>query len=172
VIGVGLTTGDHADTGTAEAELERLAREAATGHPEAVAKLLNAINPLLVRYCRARLGRRGAGSFREADELAQEASRAVLAAAPGPPGVPFLRLVHDIAAGTLADLPAPEAAEIDPASDLLDLVHALPPLDREIVVLRVGSGLSTVDTATMLGLSPGEVKVVQHQALARLRALM
>ena len=41
---MGLTTGDHADTGTAEAELERLAREAATGHPEAVAKLLKILH--------------------------------------------------------------------------------------------------------------------------------
>jgi RNA polymerase sigma-70 factor (ECF subfamily) len=170
VIAVGLTTGDHAAADPAE--LERLALDAAAGHPESTTRLLNAICPLLVRYCRARLGRRGSRSFREADEIAQEVGRAVLAAMPGPPDVPFLRLVHEIASSAVEDLPAPEAAEIDPRSDLLDLVHALPALDREIVVLRVGSGLSTMDTATILGLSPGEVKVVQHQALARLRALI
>jgi DNA-directed RNA polymerase specialized sigma24 family protein len=38
-------------------------------------------------------------------------------------------------------------------------------------LLRVAGGLSAEDTGYVLGMSPGAVRVAQHRALVRLRAL-
>jgi len=150
-----------------ETELDRLAHHAATGDPHMVAKLLAVLGPLLVRYCRARLGRRGA-SFQHADDVAQEVSYAVLAAVPAYREGPFLRIVHEITAKVVDELPAPERD----GGELSGLLPSLPTLDRDIVVLRVATGLSTSDTAAVLGLSDAEVRMAQHRALSRLRSLL
>ncbi|NEE31628.1 hypothetical protein G3M53_40070, partial [Streptomyces sp. SID7982] len=42
---------------------------------------------------------------------------------------------------------------------------------RELLVLRVAVGLTAEETGRMLGMSPGAVRVAQHRALSRLRAL-
>jgi len=42
---------------------------------------------------------------------------------------------------------------------------------RELVILRVVTGLSAEETGNVLGMSAGAVRVAQHRALARLRAL-
>ncbi|GAA4661050.1 MULTISPECIES: sigma factor-like helix-turn-helix DNA-binding protein [Amycolatopsis] len=149
--------------------LDRLARGAATGEPERVGELLAAVGPLLVRYCRARLGRRG-DSYRLADEVAAEAGRAVLTAVPGYTGGPFLRLLYRVLVRTVDDL-AP-GGKPDVADDLVGLLPVLPPLDRDIMLLRVATGLSATDTALVLGLTTGQVRVAQHRALTRLRALL
>ncbi len=153
----------------AESRLDRIARDAATGDPELVARLLAEIAPLLVRYCRARLGRRGT-SYREADEVAADAGRAVLAAVPGYHGGPFLRLLYDVLTRTVEEL-APSGLPAT-GSDLTGLLPTLPPLDRDIVLLRVATGLSADETASVLGLSLGQVRVAQHRALSKLRAML
>lgn len=48
-------------------------------------------------------------------------------------------------------------------------VRALPPRQREVVVLRVFFGLDTGAAAELLGISPGTVGVHLHRALAALR---
>jgi RNA polymerase sigma-70 factor (ECF subfamily) len=45
----------------------------------------------------------------------------------------------------------------------------LPAKQREILVLRVVVGLSAEETADAVGATPGQVRVAQHRALARLR---
>ncbi|HJQ45563.1 MAG TPA: sigma factor-like helix-turn-helix DNA-binding protein [Amycolatopsis sp.] len=151
-----------------ESDFDRVALGAATGDAEMIARLLAMIGPMLVRYCRARLGRRG-DSYRDADDVAQEVSYAVLASVAAYTGGPFLRLMHEIAAKIVDELePAPSAG----GSELSDLLPKLPALDRDIVVLRVATGLSTGDTATVLGLSLAEMRMAQHRALAHLRSLL
>ena len=49
------------------------------------------------------------------------------------------------------------------------LVDDLPDNQREIVLLRVAAGLSAAETADVLGMTLGAVRVAQHRALARLR---
>ncbi|MTD57069.1 hypothetical protein GKO32_24280 [Amycolatopsis sp. RM579] len=149
--------------------MDRLARDAALGNPELVGRLLTGIAPLLVRYCRARLGRRG-DSYRDADEVAADAGRAVLAALPGYAGGPFLRLLYEVVTRTVDEfsLGGPPAA----GTELTALLPTLPPLDRDIVLLRVATGLSAAETASVLGLSIGQVRVAQHRALTKLRALL
>ena len=46
----------------------------------------------------------------------------------------------------------------------------LPKPQAEVVVLRVVYGLSVERVAALVGRSPGNVRILQHRALKRLRA--
>ena len=61
------------------AGLRDLTSRAALGQPAAIESLLVHIRPMIVRYCRARLGR-VAGHYHVADDVAQEVCIAVLSA--------------------------------------------------------------------------------------------
>ncbi|HEY2763922.1 MAG TPA: sigma-70 family RNA polymerase sigma factor [Pseudonocardiaceae bacterium] len=171
-----------------------LVEAAVRGDREAVEGVLRWVRPLIVRYCRARFG--GAErTFGSADDVAQEVCLAVLAALPGyrDQGRPFLAFVYGIAAHKVADAHRCAArnrsepvADIPDAPTMVDgpeqrvmqselvaqmntLLGALPPKQREILVLRVVAGLSAEETATAVGLTPGAVRVAQHRALGKLR---
>jgi len=178
-------------------ELDPAVREAATGEPAAVARLIAMITPVAVRYCRARLGGRDL-SYLSADDVAQEVCLAVLNALPNyqDRGGSFLYLVHAIASNKVADayrlvsrdrsdpvaeLPERPLGDNEPEKHVLDvdlgarlnkLVSTLPPLQQEIVTLRIAVGLSANETAEALGISPGNVRVTQHRALTKLRAMI
>jgi RNA polymerase sigma-70 factor, ECF subfamily len=62
-----------------------------------------------------------------------------------------------------------QVVELEQARRVLEAVDALPPAAREIVLLRDVQGLSTKETAVMLGISESAVKVRLHRAHARLR---
>lgn len=170
-------------------------RRAVAGDPAATADLVAHFHPAVHRYCRARLGR-FAGSFDAADDVAQEVFVAVLAALPRfrDEGKPFAAFVFGIAARKVADAqraayrrPVPVAEVPDGPSDGPDpderlmrgadaararaLLEYLTPDQREILLLRVAAGLSADDTAAALDMTPGAVRVAQHRALTRLRAL-
>lgn len=74
------------------------------GNRLAVERLLASIQPLIVRYCRARVGRQER-SYASADDVAQEVCLAVLTALPSyrDQGRPFLAFVYGIAAHKVAD---------------------------------------------------------------------
>ncbi|MGH3763186.1 sigma factor-like helix-turn-helix DNA-binding protein [Actinophytocola sp.] len=129
--------------------------------PRAIERLLTAIRPIVVRYCRARLGSVD-GSFAAADDVAREICLAVLSSLPGYPddGRPFLAFLHEIVVETLSR----DAG--DRAGAPLD---SLPAIQRDIVILRTVVGLSTEETAEAVGMSPGGVRLAQHRALRRLR---
>ncbi|NKQ54125.1 RNA polymerase sigma factor ShbA [Amycolatopsis sp. K13G38] len=178
-------------------ELDPAVRDAATGDPAAVAKLIAMITPVAVRYCRARLGGRDL-SYLSADDVAQEVCLAVLHALPNyqDRGGSFLYLVHAIASNKVADayrlvsrdrsdpvaeLPERPLADNEPEKHVLDgdlgarlskLIATLPPLQQEILTLRLVVGLSAGETAEALGISPGNVRVTQHRALTKLRAMV
>ena len=173
---------------------EELVTRAMTGDRVAVADVITTIRPLVVRYCRARLGRFDRSSV-SADDVAQEVCLAVLTALPGyrVQGRPFLAFVYGIASHKVID--AHRAAtrnRSEPVSDVPDrvesgdgpeqhtlrvelseemgrLLEKLPEKQREILVLRVVVGLSAEETAEAVGSTPGAVRVAQHRALARLR---
>jgi RNA polymerase sigma-70 factor, ECF subfamily len=50
----------------------------------------------------------------------------------------------------------------------LQLVGTLPPLQAEVVLLRVVAGLDVADVAAILGRPPGTVRVMVHRALRSL----
>ena len=177
-------------------ELAPLVARAREGDSAAMGELLARLRPGIVRYCRARLGRRD-GSYGSSDDVAQEVCVAVLTALPRyvDQGRPFAAFVYGIAGHKVADAqrasfrdrsdatdllpdradeaPGPEeaavaAAEAETARALLD---QLPDAQRELLLLRVVAGLSAEETGAALDMSPGAVRVAQHRALARLRVL-
>jgi hypothetical protein len=83
---------------------EEVVWSAMSGHRAAVARLLATIRPLVVRYCRARLGSADRAVL-SADDVAQEVCLAVLTALPSyrAQGRPFLAFVYRIAGNKLVD---------------------------------------------------------------------
>jgi RNA polymerase sigma-70 factor (ECF subfamily) len=178
--------------GTALRELTSLA---VRGHPAAIESLLRHIRPMVVRYCRARLGRI-TGHYHVADDVAQEVCIAVLSALPRyrDMGRPFVSFVFGIASHKVADAVRSASRLAVPTEDLPDgpdehpgpeetvvacieaerartLLARLPVHLRELLILRVVTGLTAEETGNVLGMSAGAVRVAQHRALARLRAI-
>jgi RNA polymerase sigma-70 factor, ECF subfamily len=168
---------------------------AAGGQPEAIELLIRQVRPMVVRYCRARLGYIS-GHYQIADDVAQEVCIAILTALPRyrDMGRPFTSFVFGIASHKVADARRYAARLAIPTEDLPDgpddrpgpeetvvadleaqraraLLARLPAHQRELVALRVLDGLSAQETGSALGMSAGAVRVAQHRALARLRAI-
>lgn len=174
--------------------LDPVVGAAVDGDRQAVERLLRVVHPLVVRYCRARVGRQER-SFASADDVAQEVCLAVLRALPGfeDQGRPFLAFVYGIAAHKVADVhrsaarsrtepvaevpdapgtdvgPEQQAIRVELAERMSGLLRVLPAKQREIVVLRLMVGLSAEETADAVGTTPGAVRVAQHRALSKLR---
>ena len=172
---------------------DELVRAALTGDRDATERLLAEVRPHVVRYCRARLG--SPDRSPSADDAAQEVCLAVLTGLSryrfG--SKPFLAFVHGIAAHKVADAhrsatrvrwnpdvdipdsedpmegPEQRAMRAELAAELRRMLDELPAAQREILVLRVALGLSAVETAAMVGSTPGAVRIAQHRGLARLR---
>jgi RNA polymerase sigma-70 factor (ECF subfamily) len=170
---------------------------AVRGERRAVEALLAEIRPVIVKYCRARVGA-GQRSSASAEDVAQEVCLAVLKALPNyrEQGRPFLAFVYGIAAHKVADahrasarnraesvpeLPDSAGSEPGPEQRALQgelsarmgkLLGVLPDRQREILVLRIVLGMSAEETADAVGSTPGAVRVAQHRALTRLRKAM
>jgi RNA polymerase sigma-70 factor (ECF subfamily) len=67
--------------------------------------------------------------------------------------------------------PEEAAARLERTVEVAALLDRLPVQQAEIIRLRVAAGLSAEETAAVVGMSPGAVRVAQHRALAKLRAL-
>jgi RNA polymerase sigma-70 factor (ECF subfamily) len=167
------------------------------GEREAVEGVLGWIRPLVVRYCRARVGGQEK-TFASADDVAQEVCLAVLTALPSyrDQGRPFLAFVYGIAAHKVADAhrssarnraelvsevpdiqdladgPEAQVMQVELAGRMATLLGLLPDKQREIIRLRVVVGLSAEQTAEAVGSTPGAVRVAQHRALSRLRSVV
>ena len=165
-------------------DLERLARSASAGDRPALEELLRELRPLVVRAARLIVG---AGSW-AAEDAAQDAMieisfaidklrdpRAVRAWA--------LRIATRRALKTArqerirrvmhreAEIPERELEEVEERqAALMGAIRALPPRQRAVLVLRLYSGLSEVETADVLGCSVGTVKSQLHDARGRLAA--
>jgi RNA polymerase sigma-70 factor (ECF subfamily) len=159
--------------------------------------LVAAIQPLVLKYCRSRIGRYER-SYASADDVAQEVCLAVLTALPAyrEQGRPFLAFVYGIASHKVADAhraaarnrsePVAEFPEFPELTDgpeeqamngertgrMARLMAMLPPKQREILILRIVVGLSADETADAVGSTPGAVRVAQHRALAKLRKIL
>jgi RNA polymerase sigma-70 factor, ECF subfamily len=193
-----VTAGLHSAMTAVGDELDVLIGDAVDGNRAAVEGVLRQIRPLVVRYCRSRVGGQER-SFASADDVAQEVCLAVLTALPSyrDQGRPFLAFVYGIAAHKVADAHrsaarnrAEPVAEVpDTQEDLADgpeqqvmsgefarkmdkLLEMLPEKQREILRLRVVVGLSAEETAEAVGSTPGAVRVAQHRALGRLRGVL
>ncbi|WP_041782589.1 sigma-70 family RNA polymerase sigma factor [Mycolicibacterium chubuense] len=175
--------------------LDDVVAEAVAGSRGALQEVLEIIRPLVVRYCRARVGTAERSGL-SADDVAQEVCLAAITALPRykDQGRPFLAFVYGIAAHKVADAhraaarnrsdpmdivperfsgeASPEQLAIDSESSarMSALLQTLPEKQREILVLRVVVGMSAEETAEAVGSTPGAVRVAQHRALARLKS--
>ncbi|QRX92834.1 sigma-70 family RNA polymerase sigma factor [Streptomyces sp. A1-5] len=181
-------------------EIGALVARAVEGDRQATHDLLAHVHPLALRYCRTRLSRLPGDARHFVEDLAQEVCVAVLCALPRyrDTGKPFEAFVFAIAGHKVADLqraamrhPGSTAVPSDEMPEQPDdslgpeerallssdaewakkLLANLPENQRELVLLRVAVGLTAEETGQMLGMSPGAVRVAQHRALSRLRAL-
>ncbi len=175
--------------------LDAVVAGAVAGNRDALREVLEIIRPIVVRYCRARVGAAERSGL-SADDIAQEVCLAAITALPRyrDQGRPFLAFVYGIAAHKVADAhraaarnradptdvvpekgssePGPEQLAVDSesAARMNKLLQVLPEKQREILILRVVVGMSAEETAETVGSTPGAVRVAQHRALARLKA--
>lgn len=167
---------------------------AAQGDRLALSRVLEFIRPLVVRYCRARVGSAERGQL-SADDVAQEVCLAVMTALPRyqDQGRPFMAFVYGIAAHKVADAhrsasrnksdpaaevpdvvsmehgPEQRALESESSRQMTALLDTLPAKHREILVLRLIVGLSAEETAAAVGSTAGAIRVAQHRAIAKLK---
>ena len=165
---------------------------ARNGDRDAADALLRELRPPILRYCLARLGPD------RADDVTQEICLSVLTSLERyeDRGLPFGAFAFRIAQRRVADahrsagrsrddlvaeLPdtttdgAPGPHEVAETREQVAVARALlaelPDTQREVVLLRVAAGLSAQETADALGLTAGNVRVLQHRALNKLRDL-
>lgn len=178
-------------------ELDSAVAAAVQGDRTALALVLENIRPMVVRYCRGRVGAAERGHL-SADDVAQEVCLAVMTALPRyqDQGRPFMAFVYGIAAHKVADAhrnsarnksepvaevpdvialdDGPEQRAIDSESSrhMQELLGTLPEKHREILILRLVVGLSAEETAAAVGSTAGAVRVAQHRALAKLKKVV
>jgi len=174
--------------------LDSVVADAVNGDRGALREVLETIRPIIVRYCRARVGATERSGL-SADDVAQEVCLAAITALPRykDQGRPFLAFVYGIAAHKVADAhranarnksdpwdvvpesfsgesgPEQLAIESEQSHRMKELLKILPEKQREILVLRVVVGMSAEETAEAVGSTAGAVRVAQHRALARLK---
>lgn len=176
-------------------ELTDLAMRAGRGESRAAGELLAHVHPVVVRYCRARLGGL-AGGYCTADDVAQDVCLAVLRALPTyqDRGRPFVAFVLRVAANKVVDAqrravraevpfaritdrpderagPEEHAVVHSEAARAHELLGPLPTLQREIILSRVVVGLSAGETGAILGMPAGRIRLIQHRTLQRLRRM-
>jgi RNA polymerase sigma-70 factor (ECF subfamily) len=170
-----------------------VAAAASAGDTAAIHELLTYLRPIMVRYCRGKLGR--IRPLNSPDDVAQEVCLAVFRALPTYRhlGRPFLSFVFGVAAHKVADVHRAAARDRSlPTADTPDLpdieenpeqialrrelveqtgglLRTLLPRQREILIMRVVLGMSAQETAEAVGTTPDAVRVAQHRALNRLR---
>ncbi|NLG55026.1 MAG: sigma-70 family RNA polymerase sigma factor [Rhodococcus sp.] len=180
-------------TDTSE-ELDSAVAAAVQGDRASLALVLESVRPLVVRYCRARVGATERGQL-SADDVAQEVCLAVMTALPRyrDQGRPFMAFVYGIAAHKVADAhrssarnksepvaevpdvvavdsgPEQRALDAERSREMNSLLQLLPEKHREILILRLVVGLSAEETAEAVGSTAGAVRVAQHRAIAKLK---
>jgi RNA polymerase sigma-70 factor (ECF subfamily) len=87
-----------------------------------------------------------------------------------------LDALPDLAPTEGRGLHSPDAADLAlenlATQDALAIIRRLPPLQAEVIVLRVVAGLGTDEVAQLLGRSPGAIRVAAHRGLQRLACLL
>jgi RNA polymerase sigma-70 factor, ECF subfamily len=186
----------HARSARRDAELNRLAALASGGNQQSLEDLLGQIRPMVVQYCRARIGTGTLGT-QSAEDIAQDTLIAVVGALERwRPEKRVMAFVYGIASNKVVDayraagrdrsVPTdvvPDAPDLDHGpeqaavhgsvvAELRRLLDELPEHHREILVLRVALGMTAVETAAAVGSTSGAVRVTQHRALAKLRELV
>lgn len=194
--GVTPGTPESMQEGKGSSPLTAVVARAQAGATDAVEELMREVRVRAVRYLRARLGPLPPTAH-AAEDAAQEVCTAVLTSLPryDERGVSFESVVYWMCARKVADLQRALNRGPDPRVDNPDgsdgdadlavlagckdeaekawmLLDRLPEQQREVLTLRVAVGLSATETADVLDMTAGSVRVSQHRALNRLRELL
>ncbi|MEW1951909.1 sigma-70 family RNA polymerase sigma factor [Terrabacter sp. NPDC080008] len=171
-------------------EFETLLADARDGNEAAFARLWRDLNPALLRYLA--LGEqapeevaaetwlvvvKGLRTF-TGDEMAWRAwvfttarRRAIDAARKRARESRFARRGTTWVAPVVPDC-AEEVEQLLTTAEAIALVRRLPPLQAEVVLLRVVAELSVEEVAGLVGRSPGAVRVAGHRGLKTLAAMV
>jgi RNA polymerase sigma-70 factor (ECF subfamily) len=176
-----------------DAQYERqLVDTAKTGDEAALSELYLLYFPRVYRYILARTG----NSY-DAEDLAEEVFMRVLEALErfqwreAPFSAWLFRIAHnavisqrrkDTARGKAS--PLVDSIPVDSAgpeelverrlvlNEVMAAAQRLPEAQRQVIALRFGAGLSVAETARAMSKGEGNVKVIQHKAIAKLREMM
>jgi len=172
---------------------ERLMVDAArAGNEAAMSELYTLYFPRVYRYILARTG-----STYDAEDLTEEVFMRVLEAIERFQwrDVPFsawlFRIAHNAVISqrrkdSARGRPAPllDGLAIDTAgpdelvetrlalNEIMRAAEQLPDAQRQVIALRFAAALSVAETAEAMGKGQGNVKVIQHKAIAKLREMM
>jgi RNA polymerase sigma-70 factor (ECF subfamily) len=171
--------------------LATLVTQARGGDRDALEQLIAILRPRVFRYVLARVL-----DAHQTDDVTQEVMVTMVAALPRyvDQGRPFVAWVFGIATNkvsesrrsvkrrretvsdALPERPDDEALQpetivvrLETSARVAQLLDTLPDQQAEVLRLRIAAGLSAEETAQVLGMSPGAVRVAQHRALAKLR---
>ena len=159
--------------------VEELVKKAQQGHPPAFAGLYELYYDQIYRYVSFKCG-----NPTEAEDITGEVFLKMLESihAFKWQGHPFTSWLYRIAHVPLDDAEhrigvdasdLERAAEINMTmTDVISAMDSLTDLQREVISLRFGSGLSVAETAQAVGRKNNAVKALQHAGLKKLRALM
>ena len=176
-----------------EAQDERLIVDAARkGDEQALSELYTLYFPRVYRYILARTG-----NTYDAEDLAEEVFIRVLEAIDrfewreAPFSAWLFRIAHNAvisqrrkegARGRSAQLAEGLATESTGPDELVEsrltlnaimtAAEKLPEAQRQVIAFRFAAGLSVAETARAMGKGEGNVKVIQHKAIVKLREMM
>ena len=169
---------------------ERLIVDAArAGDQAALSELYTLYFPRVYRYILARTG-----NTYDAEDLAEEVFMKVLEAIDrfqwreAPFSAWLFRIAHNALisqrrkdgvrgrSGPLSDGIALDSQSPDDMvanrlalNEIMDAAQNLPDAQRQVITLRFAAGLSVAETARAMNKGEGNVKVIQHKAIAKLR---
>ena len=87
-----------------------------------------------------------------------------------------LETQSDLALAELPALRSPDAADLALANldtrAAIAVIARLPPLQAEVIMLRVVAGLDTEMVAQLLGRTPGAIRIAAHRGLHRLAGML
>jgi RNA polymerase sigma-70 factor (ECF subfamily) len=172
------------------AQGERLIVDAAkTGDEAALSELYSLYFPRVYRYILARTG-----NPYDAEDLAEEVFMKVLEAIErfqwreAPFSAWLFRIAHNALisqrrkdgvrgrSGPLSDGLALDSQSPDEMvenrlalHEIMEAAQKLPEAQRQVITLRFSAGLSVAETARAMNKGEGNVKVIQHKAIAKLR---
>lgn len=165
---------------------------ARAGDEQALSELYTLYFPRVYRYILARMG-----NTYDAEDLAEEVFIRVIEAIErfewreAPFSAWLFRIAHNAVISQrrkegargrstqLADGLATESAGPEELvetrltlSDIMKAAETLPDAQRQVIAFRFAAGLSVAETARAMGKGEGNVKVIQHKAIVKLREMM
>jgi RNA polymerase sigma-70 factor (ECF subfamily) len=178
-------------TVTEDSALASLVAQAQAGKRAATEELVTQLRPRIYRYVLSRVL-----DPTLADDVTQEVTMTMVTALDRyvDQGRPFTSWVFGVAANKVNETwraarrrredgieppdgradaayePEQAVLRLETSRQVAELLAGLPPQYAEILRLRVAAGLSADETAAVLGMTAGAVRVAQHRALAKLRA--